>query len=779
MSDKTASLLDELNKERDAVNTRRAQLPEEYQAQSATIGLALSGGGIRSATFCLGVVRALAKNKLLIHFDYLSTVSGGGYLGGMLGRLYQKNKDPVAVQDALARDDTILLAWLRNNGRYLIPAGMRDTSLGIAQILRSFVAALFLVTLLCIAIAGIAISVNLALQGPLDLRLALLPAAKQQWLMTLAVPLAFSAWMAITYWLTLSKWPFLLNLTVGFILTVVAAAGIYFMMCQYAEQTDFNDSLFVTGALGLINIIAIALAIGCPGKNVAQFRQRLTLALTRSLTLALAVLLLWLIYCGGWALYLRFHSSLLIVPPTVVAGVKIIWELRPLKLLATSLANKSPVVSVSLLQLANILGFVIMIFSLLTVCAAEIDFLLCKAHILNISQTMLAWLPAMLTLGIAGLFALFCYGKILIPFLNLSSLHNLYRSRLERAWLSVANYGGGKNKRFADNPLDSKPSGKLNDIHRVTDHLPGDDIHFNKYAPHRQGGPIHLITCCINQTVDDRTGNYNADRKGIALTLSALGVETGTRLPGPVVNMKDATLSHWIAISGAAAATGMGSRTAPGLAFLLFVIGGRLGYWSKNLCPVKETATKKKPTPFAVPALFAEMFARFPGRNSKYWFLSDGGHFENTGVYPLLKRNLKTIVVADCGADPKRQFDDLENLVRKARIDYGIDIVFHAAHSPHFTSLAQLQKGGELPPLLRAKIIYPDCNGQPVLPGTLIIVKPHSLKGMGLDTLSYAGRHSDFPHQTTGDQFFDEAQWEAYHQLGFQAGSAINREMLL
>lgn len=266
MSDKTASLLDELNKERDAVNTRRAQLPEEYQAQSATIGLALSGGGIRSATFCLGVVRALAKNKLLIHFDYLSTVSGGGYLGGMLGRLYQKNKDPVAVQDALARDDTILLAWLRNNGRYLIPAGMRDTSLCIAQILRSFVAALFLVTLLCVAIAGIAISVNLALQSPLDLRLALLPAAKQQWLMTLAVPLAFSAWMAITYWLTLSKWPFLLDLTVGFILTVAAAASIYFMMCQYAEQTDFNDSLFVTGTLGLINIIAIALAIGCPGK---------------------------------------------------------------------------------------------------------------------------------------------------------------------------------------------------------------------------------------------------------------------------------------------------------------------------------------------------------------------------------------------------------------------------------------------------------------------------------------------------------------------------------
>src|SRR5215213_2089904 len=43
--------------------------------------LCFSGGGIRSATFGLGVVQALAKHGLLPEFDYLSTVSGGGYLG--------------------------------------------------------------------------------------------------------------------------------------------------------------------------------------------------------------------------------------------------------------------------------------------------------------------------------------------------------------------------------------------------------------------------------------------------------------------------------------------------------------------------------------------------------------------------------------------------------------------------------------------------------------------------------------------------------------------------
>jgi hypothetical protein len=45
------------------------------------VGLAFSGGGIRSATFNLGVLQSLARMKLLSRFNYLSTVSGGGYIG--------------------------------------------------------------------------------------------------------------------------------------------------------------------------------------------------------------------------------------------------------------------------------------------------------------------------------------------------------------------------------------------------------------------------------------------------------------------------------------------------------------------------------------------------------------------------------------------------------------------------------------------------------------------------------------------------------------------------
>jgi len=54
------------------------------------IGLAFSGGGIRSATLNLGVLQALAENQLLHKFDYLSTVSGGGYIGSWLTALTRR-----------------------------------------------------------------------------------------------------------------------------------------------------------------------------------------------------------------------------------------------------------------------------------------------------------------------------------------------------------------------------------------------------------------------------------------------------------------------------------------------------------------------------------------------------------------------------------------------------------------------------------------------------------------------------------------------------------------
>src|SRR4051794_18023870 len=62
----------------------KVEEPRRQALEMDLVGLALSGGGIRSATFNLGVLQALASLKLLTRFDYLSTVSGGGYIGGWL-----------------------------------------------------------------------------------------------------------------------------------------------------------------------------------------------------------------------------------------------------------------------------------------------------------------------------------------------------------------------------------------------------------------------------------------------------------------------------------------------------------------------------------------------------------------------------------------------------------------------------------------------------------------------------------------------------------------------
>src|ERR1044071_2261653 len=75
-----------LNEELDHVGEKGgvAKDPIARAHEKQLVGLAFSGGGIRSATFNLGVLQSLARLKLLGKFDYLSTVSGGGYIGGWL-----------------------------------------------------------------------------------------------------------------------------------------------------------------------------------------------------------------------------------------------------------------------------------------------------------------------------------------------------------------------------------------------------------------------------------------------------------------------------------------------------------------------------------------------------------------------------------------------------------------------------------------------------------------------------------------------------------------------
>jgi hypothetical protein len=126
----------------------RLALLYEATRRTRTSALCLSGGGIRSATFALGVTQGFARHGLLAKFDYLSTVSGGGYIGSWLSA-WMRNSGPESVHESLGRRPESKLSpepgplrHLRAFARYLSPrAGLMtaDTWTLVATILRNLI----------------------------------------------------------------------------------------------------------------------------------------------------------------------------------------------------------------------------------------------------------------------------------------------------------------------------------------------------------------------------------------------------------------------------------------------------------------------------------------------------------------------------------------------------------------------------------------------------------------------------------------------------------------
>jgi hypothetical protein len=229
---------------------------------------------------------------------------------------------------------------------------------------------------------------------------------------------------------------------------------------------------------------------------------------------------------------------------------------------------------------------------------------------------------------------------------------------------------------------------------------------------------------------------------------------------------------------------------------LLFLVGARLGYWLDAAFAGGRVAAAALGASANAPLgwlrdtkqgmLANEAFASFGGRRQGWWYLSDGGHFDNTGVYPLLRRELDFIVLADCGADAKFEFTDVENLIRKARIDFDADIEFYAREEAarlfpgagaelHVLSPEDMLDNHSVRGVLLARICYHRSEPARWKLGTLLIVKPNLHDALDRDVLAYARRNPTFPHESTGDQFFDEAQWESYHRLGEDFGRAMTR----
>jgi hypothetical protein len=146
---------------------------------------------------------------------------------------------------------------------------------------------------------------------------------------------------------------------------------------------------------------------------------------------------------------------------------------------------------------------------------------------------------------------------------------------------------------------------------------------------------------------------------------------------------------------------------------------------------------------------------------SPYVFLSDGGHFENLGLYEMVRRRCRCIIVSDAGCDPGYTFEDLSNAVRKIRIDFSIPIEF----PPDGLGMSVGGQGKGNPHLAIGTIRYSAVDG-PVANGVLIYMKATLSGDEPVDVLNYGRSHPAFPHESTANQFFTEAQFESYRTLG-------------
>jgi hypothetical protein len=207
------------------------------------------------------------------------------------------------------------------------------------------------------------------------------------------------------------------------------------------------------------------------------------------------------------------------------------------------------------------------------------------------------------------------------------------------------------------------------------------------------------------------------------------------------------------------------------MAFLLTVFDARLGWWLGN--PRWREESKWPGPGFALKYLLAELIGQTTAR-SKFVNLSDGGHFDNLGLYELVRRRCRYIIVGDSEQDGDLSFGALGGAIRKCRADFGVEIDIN----PNPIRLA----GGKFSKThcVVGTINYPERDTDPRASiagdpsqaaghrarGWLLYLKSSLTGDEPADVIEYQSRIAEFPHESTGDQFFSESQFESYRRLG-------------
>lgn len=665
------------------------------------VGLALSGGGIRSAAFSLGVLQALHAGGLLHHVDYLSTVSGGGWTGSCLSALMRQPgssfpfvapfhvrmagencaADAAALAEAGTRNPA--LEYLRDRASALVPSGFAGGIGTLSRVLRgalitaAMLLATFIVPALILARAVRAYHDALpftALQRATD---------DLPWSSFVVLTPRIAAWGTVVLLLL----PVLRTVLPGprrlaqadRLLIANAALG----SCTLAFETHAFVTWRVSHHLG-------------SALDLSEFPGRLARWLLPALTPGPTTL------------------------AALMAAVAGLVALRARLGRARSALRVAALGLVAAASLAPLYLFVLYV----SVVESGAD-------------------GAGPIVGMrSGALVVAAFGVLFIALMdtNEASLHSLFRAQLARLFI-VRRRG-------------------------ATELTPDESVPLSALSQPGSMAPYHLLNAALNLqgSRDPSLRGRNSDFFVFSRHFVG-GPRTGYCRTEDLERIEpDVDLSAAMAISAAAAAPNMGTYTLRSVVLLMAFLNLRLGYWLLNPAVVRRSAE---------PPTLWERFTAFPAgwcyfrelasalhERGPHVYLSDGGHLENTGAYELLRRRCRCLIVSDAEEDPAMRFGGLVALIRFARLDLGVEIEIS------LDELAPDERGVCRQHSALGRICYPSRDGMPAEYGTLVYIKSSLTGDEHAVVGQYRAENPLFPHESTANQAFGEAQFEAYRALG-------------
>lgn len=797
-------------------------------------GVALSGGGIRSACFCLGALQALDAKDLVARMDYPSTVSGGGYAGsGMLAGMSRPGGAfPYAVAGEGDIRDSEPVSHLRDHSRFLAPHGLSDIMLSVAVVLRGLAVNLSLLLMALLPLATLLVLAN-PTKAHLDSNIvyhiamhflgadASADPASQPWILrTLRDPFFVSKFLGLVLFGWLVCWA-----TWRSFVETYRPQRAKTIFEPESRGTQFGRCLITALLIALFIelqpiVIRLAMDLSVPASGEGSrfgafstfgalaagivavatfFRERFASwvqaalnsptigAKLRGIAGRLAF------YAAGLAVPLLVYGLFVVI---VAAGIEQAgaYPMLPVWLQAADarffwvaaalggLALSGRLIVVAWRNRPTALGQFIQgqfktkrVWYWIALVFLVPNFLFFAA----VATRSVPWPDIQwIVLGeyIAVSFIAIVIGWNFTE--NANGLHRLYRDRLAQAF------------RLSDAEGQPLP---LSALDRNAPYLLVNaalNVRRSAAPASPPAGPAARRAPADETTRRSPPDPVMRGRNAEFFLFSRNFVGSDLTGYAPTAPMETAVpqldLATAAAISGAAVSSSMGRFGLGLLGPTLALLNLRLGFWLLN--PGKlgntEASVGAKWHDALRLYLFREMLGWLSADDTRL-YITDGGHIDNIGLYQLLKRRCKYIIVVDAEADAAMNFGAFCDVQRFARIDDGVRVTLDWEPVRAASLARSTDRLKQVPPddpqhdlhYAVGKILYEKTGGEKdsatgesqAEEGILLYVKA-SVTGDEADyVLDYERRYPNFPHESTAQQFFSEEQMEAYRALGFHA----------